>query len=140
MTLARLSTVVGLTLAFLVTATVTAGATFGEKVSAPSVQVSTATLAPVDGLELKYVVCELSTVSAQVEWLRSPAEQVSGYRVTAHMQNGQTEVISQVGPDVFEATFTRDRTWLQRRPAFTVTMLTSYGWTSQTVKTQVLAC
>jgi hypothetical protein len=109
-------------------------------VTPAQLQVTTVTLAPVDGLELKYVVCELSTVSAQVEWLRSPAERVSGYRVTAHLQNGQTEVISQVGPDVFEVTFTRDLTWLQRRPAFTVTMLTSYGWTSQTVKTQVLSC
>jgi hypothetical protein len=138
--LTRLATVVGLTLALLATATVTAGATFSEKVSASSVQLDTATIAPVDGLEVKYVVCDRTTVSAQVEWRTSTARSVTGYRVTAHMQNGQTELIAQVGPDVLEVPFTRDRTWLQSRPAFTVTVLTSYGWTSQTDRSAVLTC
>ena len=136
----RLLAVVVMAVAVLLGTSLTAGATFSEKVTPAQLQLTTATLAPVDGLELKYVVCDLTTVSAQVEWLQSPAAKVSGYRVTAHMQNGSTEVIAQVGPGVFEVPFTRDRTWLQRRPAFTVTMLTTYGWTSQTVRTQVLAC
>ena len=136
----RLVAIVGVAVAILLGTALTAGATFSEKASVPSVQVSTATLAPVDGLEVKFVVCDLSTVSAQVEWRRSAARGVSGYRVTAHLQNGQTEVISQAGPDVLEVRFSRDLTWLQRRPAFTVTVLTSYGWTSQTARSAVLTC
>jgi hypothetical protein len=136
----RLIAVVGATVAVLLGSAFTAHATFSETVAAAPVQVGTATLAPVDGLEVKFVVCDLATVSAQVEWRRSPARGVSGYRVTARMQNGQTEVISQVGPDVLEVTFSRDRAWLQQRPSFTVTLLTSYGWTSQTASSAVLTC
>jgi hypothetical protein len=138
--IARLVTTVGLAVAVLIGSTVTAGATFSEQVSASSLQVGTATLSPVTGFEVKYVVCDVYAVSAQVEWLRSPAADVSGYRVTAHLQNGQTELIAQVGPDVFEVPFTRDRSWLQRRPTFTVTMLTSYGWTSETGRSAPLSC
>ena len=138
--LLRLVAVVGAVVARLLGLTVTAAATFSESVSAPSVQVSTATLQPVEGLEVKNVVCTTTTVTAQVEWRRSLARGVSGYRVTAHLQNGSTELIAQVSPDVLEVVFSRDRTWLQRKPAFTVTLLTSYGWTSQTATSDVLTC
>jgi hypothetical protein len=138
--LSRRLTVVGLACAVIAGATGTATATFSEKGTASTVQVSTATLAPVDGLELKFVVCDQTTVSAQVEWRSSPAPKVSGYRVTAHLQNGQTELISQAGPGVLEVDFTRNLTWLQGRPTFTVTVLTSYGWTSVTPPSGVLTC
>ena len=138
--LARVIVVIGFSVALCVAATVSATATFSEKVTAAPVQVATTTLPAVDGLEVKYVVCDLSTVSAQVEWLRSATPQVSGYRVTARMADGQTELIAAVGPNTLEVPFTRDRTWLQRRPTFTVTMVTSYGWTSVTAPSGVLTC
>jgi hypothetical protein len=104
------------------------------------VEVATATIPLAEGLEIKNVVCTTTAVSALIEWRRSTARDVTGYRLTAHLQNGSTEVISQAGPDVLEVPLTRDATWLQRRPAFTVTVLTSYGWTSQTAKSAVLTC
>ena len=65
---------------------------------------------------------------------------VSGYRVTAHLANGTSSVVAQTsaaGDEIFPGV---NPAYLSQQPRYSITTLTSYGWTAASAKTGVLSC
>jgi hypothetical protein len=91
-------------------------------------------------VEAKRNWCDAWTIGSWVEWQPSTARGVIGYRVTAHLDNGTSYAMAQTDAATLEAYGQNDRTWLQHQPRFTVTTLTSYGWTAQSATSNVLPC
>jgi hypothetical protein len=80
-------------------------------------------------------------VNAMVEWQRSLTTRgVTGYRVTAHLSNGTTTVMAQTDAGTFEVYGSSPQANLAYSPRFSVTTLTSYGWTAESAKSAVLSC
>ena len=138
-----------LTAAVIAGASVPAWATYATSTALPTTTILTPTVAPPTQVEAKAICtttvdpltgAATSTVQAKVEWHRSTTVGVSGYRVTAHLANGTSSVVAQTSasgdeifPDVTPA-------YLSQQPRYSITTLTSYGWTAHSEKTGVLSC
>ena len=136
----RLLVLAGTVLTIMIGTSVSASATFADSATLPTTSITTGTVDAPTRLEVKNVSCSAWTVSAMVEWQPSRAPGVRGYRVTAHLTNGQSLIMAEVGASTYEYTGQYDRAWLQNQPRFTVTTLTAYGWTAESVKSNVLTC
>ena len=147
----RAVVLIGLTLAVIVGAGIPASATFSESVVLARPTISTGTVAPPTRVEVKDVTCTTtvdpltgavtsSTVNAMVEWYRSTQTPgITGYRVTAHLTNGSSFVVAQTDAATLEVYGSAPQ-YLAYSPRFTVTTLTSYGWTAESAKSAVLTC
>ena len=69
-------------------------------------------------------------MQAKVEWHRSTTPGVSGYRVTAHLANGTSSVVAQTGAGGDEIFPDVNPAYLSQQPRYSITTLTSYGWTA----------
>jgi hypothetical protein len=149
--LRRTLVLIGLTPALMIGGTIPASAGFSSSEPVGTTTVATGTVAPPSRVEVKNVTCTTtvdpstgavtSTVNAMVEWQRSLTTRgVTGYRVTAHLSNGTTTVMAQTDADTFEVYGSSPQANLAYSPRFSVTTLTSYGWTAESAKSAVLSC
>jgi len=144
----RILVLTGTVLAVMIGTSVSASATFSDAV-ARTTSITTATVQaptqveaqgtctttvdPVTGLAT-------TTVDIKIEWWRSPSPGVIGYRVVAHRSNGTSQVMATVGASADQVLSNADQTYLKDQPRFTITTLTSYGWTAQSAASNVLTC
>ncbi|MGK5173156.1 hypothetical protein [Geodermatophilus sp. CPCC 205761] len=138
-----------LTLAVLVTATLPANAAFDDPAPAVTATVGTLTVQPPTQVEAKGLCTTTTdpatgavttTVQAKIEWWRSTSPGVTGYVVTAHLNNGASYVMARTDATADEVFDSADASHLQYQPRFTITTLTSYGWTAVSVRSGVLTC
>ena len=148
----RMLTLVGLVLAVTIGTAIPASATFADSVSLAKTTVATGTVAPPTRVEVKNVTCTTTldpltgavtsaTVTAMVEWRSgNTTPGITGYRVTAHLSDGSSFVMAQTSASTSEVYGTASQAYLPYSPRFTVTTLTSYGWTATSDKSAGLAC
>jgi hypothetical protein len=79
-------------------------------------------------------------LSVTASWAASGSKGVSGYLVTAHLNNGTTYAMAQTTPGVLTTSAGVDADYLSLQPRLSVTTLTTYGWTATTAQTPVLSC
>jgi hypothetical protein len=65
---------------------------------------------------------------------------VTGYVVTAYLNDGSTYVMGQTDPYARFVSMSVDSDYLNYQPRVTVTTLTNYGWTAETSRSAVLSC
>jgi hypothetical protein len=152
MTGTRVLSLIGLTLAVVVGTAVPASATFSESELLATPTIGTGTVAPPTRVEVKHVTCTTtvdpltgavtsSTVSAMVEWGRSlNTPGVTGYRVTAHLDDGSAFVMAETDALTYEAYGSAPQAYLAYSPRFSVTTLTGHGWTATSPLSAVLTC
>jgi hypothetical protein len=147
----RLVVATGLATAVVFAGGAPASAGFSESAPLATTTVSTGTVTPASRVEVKNVTCTTtvdpltgavtSTVTAMVEWWRSTnTPGITGYRVTAHLSNGTTFVMAQTEAATYETYGSAPQSYLAYSPRFSVTTLTSYGWTAESAKSAVLTC
>ena len=80
-----------------------------------------------------------TSVTIKVEWWRSNSRGVTGYAINVHPQNGPSYELVRTGPtdEVYQVV---DQTLLDSRPRFSITTLTSYRWTAESLRTPVVTC
>ena len=145
----RILVMAGMVLAVMVGTTIPASATFADSVALPTTSISTLTVQAPTQVEVRgYCTSTVdpltgavtTTVHAKVEWWRSSSPGVTGYRVTAHLNNGTSSVMATTDASADETFGAVDADYLTYQPRFTVTTLTSYGWTAQSATSNVLTC
>jgi hypothetical protein len=107
-----------------------AHATFAGSTSVTT-GVQTLVVEPPTRVEAWLASCLPSEGTVVVEWQLSGSRGVSGYVVTMTLSDGSVSDVARVGPTSDEARFTLDVRTTKQSPRFTVTTLTSYGWTAK---------
>jgi hypothetical protein len=126
----------------IVAGTDAAQASFADSatVTATPMSIATDSVAPVTHLEAKMIVCTSPTSGTmKIEWWRSTSRGVTGYVITAYPASGPAYELIRTGPSD-EAFISADPALLASTPRFTVTTLTSYGWTAVSGKTSPVSC
>ena len=145
----RLFVLAGIVLATMVLTGLPASATFADSAAVPTMAVTTVTVQAPTQVEAKGTCTttvdpitgvSTTTVNAKIEWWRSASPGVTGYRVTAHLNDGTSHVMATAGASADEVFGSFDQSYLLYQPRFTITTLTSYGWTALSVKSNVLTC
>jgi hypothetical protein len=145
----RILVLAGMLLAVVIGTTIPASATFADTVAVPTTAITTGTVqAPTQVEVIGWCTTSVdpvtgvatTTVHAKVEWWRSDSPRVTGYRVTAHLNNGTTSVMATTDATADEVYGSAPQGYLVYQPRFTVTTLTAYGWTAQSVQSNVLTC
>ncbi|RZU30566.1 hypothetical protein [Blastococcus saxobsidens] len=129
----RLLTVLGLAVTVVVGSGISASASFSDTAALPTVTLDTLTVQPPTQVEALLVSCMPAEDTVVVEWQYSGSRGVSGYHVRVHLSDGSSSVVAKVGASTKEVLVTLDAATLASSPAFTVTTLTSYGWTARSV-------
>src|SRR3712207_6430015 len=136
----RALVLIGLTVAVMVGAAIPASATFADSVTATA-DVTTATVDAPDWAHAAVTYCHpVQTAEATGNWPGSTARDVTGYRLTTYLNDGRSIVLTQTGTAARSYTMRFSRSDLQFQPRIAVTTLTSYGWTSESPRSGVLAC
>jgi hypothetical protein len=132
---------IGLTPAVLIGAMSPASATF-TNTSAVSHTVSTGTVAAPATVTVDVTYCHpVFVFDMTASWPASTTSRgVIGYRVSLHLNNGTSDVITETDAATRSISVRLDRDYLQFDPTVSVTTLTSYGWTKQSVRSSVLSC
>ena len=157
--LRRVLVLIGLTLAVTIGAALPASATFADSVTVPTTVATGTVAAPASITVNDYCYTTTSgywnyaTVPAtwvpttqywyhaDVSWPASTTTRgVTGYRVVAHLSNGQSVVMAETNATTRTVSATVDQGYLAYAPTISVTTLTSHGWTAETPRTAVLAC
>ena len=145
----RILVLAGTILTVMIGSSIPASATFADSVGLPTMSVSTLTVQAPTQVEVQgsctsttdpFTGVVTTTVHAKVEWWRSPSPGVTGYRVTAHLNNGTSYVMATTSAIADEVFGTADAGYVAYQPRFTVTTLTSYGWTALSAMSNVLTC
>ncbi len=80
-------------------------------------------------------------INATVSWPAASATSgVTGYRVMAHLNNGQSVVMAETNATTRSVSQTVDRGYLNYQPRLSVITLTRTNWTAETARTAVLSC
>jgi hypothetical protein len=154
--LRRTAVLIGLAAAVIVGSSLPASATFGESVTLaakPTITAATVT-APATITPTGY--CSTTTSSywngyttvyttsywynATVTWSASTARGVTGYRIVAYLNNGQSFVMGQTDAVNRSVSATVDRSYLAYQPTISVTTLTSYGWATESARKAMPTC
>lgn len=86
------------------------------------------------------LTCGWFSATMQASWTPSTSERVSGYLVTAYFSNGSTQT-AQVGPTATGwSAPTSTFSVLFKKVQYSVTTLTSYGWTAESPRTAWSTC
>jgi hypothetical protein len=122
--------------------TAPAQATFADS-AAVSTTISTGTVAAPTRVEAKWVCTTTpegtTTTEVKIEWWRSTSPGVTGYLITVHEADGSSYELARVGP-TDEIYYHADEQLYAAQPDFSVTTLTSYGWTAQSLMAEVSTC
>lgn len=79
--------------------------------------------------------------NATVTWPAGSATSgVTGYRVMAHLNNGQSVVMAETNATTRTVSQTVDRSYLNYQPRLSVITLTRTAWTAETARTAALTC
>jgi hypothetical protein len=133
----RLLTTLGLALAVVIGTSIPASASFGDTAALPSMAVGTAMIAAPTQVEAK-LLCTTTPRTLKVEWWRSASRGVTGYLITVHPTSGAPY---QLATGVTDETYlTADDALISSNPSFTITTLTSYGWTATSAKVGITQC
>ncbi len=152
----RALVLIALTLTVTIGAAIPASATFADYVTVET-SVSTGTVAAPASVTVndycytttsgywnaygQWVTTYQYWYHADVSWPASTtARGVIGYRVMAHLNNGQSIVMAETNATTRSVSATVDRGYLSYQPRLSVLTLTSYGWTAETPRTPVLTC
>jgi|1185.fasta_scaffold111736_2 hypothetical protein len=79
-------------------------------------------------------------LAVTVSWTASGSRGVNGYLVNAHLSDGTVYPMAQTAVGTLSTSQTVDADNLVYQPRLSVTTLTSYGWTKQSVVTGVVTC
>ena len=137
----RSAVLLGLTASVIVGSTIPASATFSDSVAvSPSLSTASVTRPAWASVEVTY--CHpVFTFDATVRWPAGAAPRgVSGYRITAYLNNGTSAVVVETGSAARSYSTTFDRAYLQFQPRVTVSTLTTYGWTAESPRSAVISC
>lgn len=153
----RVLILIGPTLAVLIGAAVPASASFAGVVTATT-GITTGTVAAPASITVEdycgrtanggyydangqWVTTYYYWYDATVSWpATTTARGVTGYRITAHLNNGQSVVMAETDATTRSINGRVDQGYLNYQPRISVSTLTSYGWTAETPRTAVLAC
>jgi hypothetical protein len=152
----RILLLIGLALAVTVGAAIPASATFADSMAVKAT-VATGTVAAPASMTINdycytttsgyydangmWVTTYQYWYRADVTWPASTtARGVTGYRVMAHLNNGQSVVMGETNATTRSVSATVDRGYLNYQPRVSIITLTSYGWTAETPRSAVLAC
>jgi hypothetical protein len=139
----------GMVLAVMIGTGIPASATFADSAAIPTMSVTTGTVAaPIQQEAIGWCTTTVdpvtgvatTTVHAKIEWWRSASPRVTGYRVTAHLNDGTSYVMATTDATADEVFGNPPHAYLQYQPRFTVTTLTAYGWTAESARSNVLTC
>ncbi|WP_456598938.1 hypothetical protein [Blastococcus sp. SYSU DS0616] len=153
----RTLAVTGLALALAVGAAVPASATYADSATVSTTVSTTTVTAPatvtiddrctrtVSGGSWTWYGMWVPTYShwyeATISWPASTTPSgVVGYRVMAHLNNGQSLVMAETSATNRTVSARVDRAYLDYQPRISVITLTSYGWTAETPRSAVLTC
>jgi hypothetical protein len=135
----------------------TAQAAFNATTTMAPLGVSTLTVAAPTGLTISGSYCSTSTWSysyngtttsgtkttlhTRVSWQASATTRgVTGYRITASYPDGSTTLVGNVGPATTSGVMTVDGFNPNQNIRISVTTLTGYGWTADSLKSGALTC
>jgi hypothetical protein len=136
----RVLAVVGLALAVIVGSSLPAAATWSDTAGLSPMTVATATVAA-PGNVVGTLSCGASNSTMGVTWNPSGSRGVSGYRVTVLYSDGyeQSEVVNGAATSSWsKSTTTYNVTAFAVR--YSVTTLTTYGWSTQSALTGSFRC
>ncbi|NEK87963.1 hypothetical protein GCU60_19685 [Blastococcus saxobsidens] len=153
--LRRASTVIGLSLAVVVGSGIAASAAFSDTTSVQQ-SITAGTVAAPASMRIDDY-CSTTTSSywngtttvyttnywynATITWPASTTTRgVTGYRVMAHLNNGQSVLMEQTTATTRTVSARVERAYLNYSPRISIITLTSYGWTAETPRSAVLAC
>ncbi|TFV52733.1 hypothetical protein [Blastococcus sp. TF02A-35] len=156
----RTLTVLALAILAVVLGTLPASATFSRAVQLPTFTASAVTVTPPASVTTSgrctttqssywngssWVQTTQYWYDATVNWTASttpttPTGRVTGYRVMAHLNTGQSVVLGET--DAAGRTMSQrvDRAYLNYQPRVSIITLTSYGWTAESPRSAVLTC
>lgn len=135
----RGAVVAGLFLALIVATTLPASAAFSAS-SAASTTITTVTVVAPDPVTVTSR-CTGINYNATVSWTASTSANVTGYRVLAYLNNGTTSLVGTTDAATFSLPVSSTSSTLSTyQPRITVTTLTSYGWTAESIPSAVLSC
>ena len=152
----RTAVLLGLTASVVVGSSIPASATFSDSVATKTATLRAATVAAPASVRVDDYCSTTSytywngtsnvTVTehwynATVTWPASTTQRgVTGYRVMAHLNNGQSVVMGETTATNRTVSARVERAYLNYQPRLSVITLTSYGWTAETPRTAVLSC
>jgi hypothetical protein len=130
-------TLLGLTVAVVVGASVPASATYTETVAIPTTVGTTTVAAPGDFAGA--LTCgRAATMSAT--WSLSTTAQVSGYVLSVHFSDGFVQTV-QLGPTATSWSATIDPYYVTAYSIqYSLTTQTAYGWSKETPRTSAFRC
>jgi hypothetical protein len=135
----RAVVLVGLTLAVTIGPAIHASAGFAGSATVTT-GISTGTVAAPASVTVNDY-CQGYWYTITASWPASATTRgVTGYRVTAYLNDGTSYVMAQTDALTRSTTSSVDQYYLTRQPRIAVATLTSYGWTAETPRTAVLAC
>ncbi len=117
-----------------------AQASFSEKVAAPTVQVTTASVAPPANV-VGSLTCGRSSATMALNWAPSTSAQVSTYVVRVYFNDGFVQVVDPLPATATSwsapmSLYTAQNYYIQ----YSVTTHTSYGWTTESPRTAWFTC
>ena len=152
----RSAVLLGLTAAVIVGSSIPASATFTESVRTNTATLQALTVAAPAAVNVNdycsttsytywngwtNVTVTENWYNATVTWPASTTQRgVTGYRVMAHLNNGQSVVMGETGTTNRSVSARVERAYLNYQPRVSVITLTSYGWTKESARTAVLSC
>jgi hypothetical protein len=136
----RALVLVALATAMIIGAALPSSASFSESVSLPATTIGTATVAAPTGVQVTYK-CYGWGVQVTLDWGLSTTQRgVKGYEIRTYVGTA-SQVQTVKGPTETTWTASADKTFANGNAFdFTVTTLTSYGWTAESAHTQQVAC
>jgi hypothetical protein len=135
----RAVVLLGLTVGLLVIAIGPASASFTDVVRAPTTVGTMSVTAP--STVAVSDTCWGIHHSATISWSASTTPRgVTGYRVMVYFNDGSSSLVSETDAATRSITATSDTSVMALQPRITVTTLTSYGWSTESAPSGVLAC
>jgi len=135
----RGAVVAGLFLALIAGTTLPASAAFSAS-RAVSTTITTDVVAPPAAVTVTFR-CTGINYNATVSWQASTSANVTGYSVVAYLNNGTTSLVGTTDAASLSVPVSTTTSTLSTfQPRITVTTLTSYGWTGESLPTAVLSC
>jgi hypothetical protein len=133
---------IALLAAVVLTTSAPAAASFSKSRALPTTTISTATVAAPTNVNALLASCSNGRwMSVTVSWDRTTSPRVSGYAVKAYRSDGQVTTVAQVGDTTTTADTTVDKLSSgSTSVTFTVTTLTSYGWTAESSRSGQMTC
>jgi hypothetical protein len=130
----------GLALTILIGSGLPASASFSDTASLPAMSISTVTVAA-PGNVVGKLTCGASNSTMGVTWNPSGTQGVSGYRVTVHFSDGfqQTEVVNGAATSSWSKSITTYNVTAYA-VQYSVTTLTTYGWSTASGLTGSFRC